>query len=157
MCGIGLMEAVKEINDPLTMDADAYLNDDFTQSKHYVWERTCVRPKKTCSKACGYNYSSWLRTQDPKSSYTKKIFDCFKCGKTSEGGRVVISGKYKKYICRHCARKQTTSDLRHLWEVFNLEHRQAYAKEYRRKHKKHLNTIRRNWRERRKLKGLPYT
>jgi hypothetical protein len=152
MCNISLDDAVKQLNNPLTMDIDAYLNDDTSGSAQYVFDRTCARPRKTCGKVCGWNYISWSRTHDPKSSYTKDIFDCFLCKKTSEGGRILVAGKKKVKVCRSCHRKQTTKALRQMWEELHREERNQYRNQWA---KDNPGKVRRAKRKARKKAGVP--
>lgn len=158
ICNITLDEAIEEKFGPLSTDTEVYLDDALLEKKknRYRWERTQKHGKKTCSKACGWNYTSWSRTRDPKSSYTKKVFTCFCCGDLKEGGRVIKDRRGKKttnlHICRTCHRKRLTRELRSLWEIFNKEHRRAYERAWQKAHpnktrkykRKYLERVRKN-------------
>lgn len=136
MCGITLENALKE-HFPVLYDPNIISDKRYFQAKarQYRWERTQKKPKKTCSKSCGFNYTSWQRTSDPKASYIKEKFDCDYCGNGSVGGRLIIKGKKTRfYVCRRCHRKRLTVELRRQWEIFNREYRNQYARNRREKY-----------------------
>ena len=139
MCGCSIDDYLRD-RYPALYNSKILTNLSYFQAKatHYIWERTQKKPKKTCCKSCGSNYTSWLRTQDPKRSYIKESFECDCCGKPTRGGRLIMrgNGSFKRNcfkLCRACHRKKITTDMRRIWEILNREKRSLYQKVWRKK------------------------
>jgi|WetSurSiteA1Bulk_404760.scaffolds.fasta_scaffold45636_2 hypothetical protein len=149
MCGIGLNEAVGQEFNVLKMTPDEIVNDlGDERKKQYIWERTQKNPKKTCSKSCGSNYTSWLRTQEPKRSYIREDFKCDCCGKASHGGRLLINHVRNYKVCRSCHRKNIITEGRRMWEIFNKKYRIEYQKAWRLANRDKYLKYKRRYRER---------
>lgn len=131
MCGISLDDAVKRLSDPLSMTPDEIIDGmgrEDERIKQYVWQRTQSRPKKTCSKICGFNYASHLKSLDPIHTYTNKSISCPLCNQKRDGGRLhVVSGK-RAWICRPCHRKFLTKNLQSMWEELHRDERNEYKR-----------------------------
>lgn len=137
MCDCTIEQAMSRSKDPLLMSVDEYLSD-VGGNKQFIWDRTCKNPKKTCSKACGWNYYAWLRNLDSKASYTHETFSCKLCGNSSNGGRIYISNNKKIKVCRKCARKKRGADATREWEVLNADRRAAKRLEWQRNNRKKM-------------------
>jgi len=156
MCGVTLENAVKSEFSVLKLSVDDIIDDGLDKRiNQYRWERTQKHPKKTCSRSCGFNYTSWMRTGDPKKSYIKDDFVCDCCGKRSSGGRLLVNGNKSRFsLCRRCHRKRITIEARRLWEIFNREHRLAYKQRWLKDHPTKMRTYKRRYLKR-KAKGIP--
>lgn len=150
MCNITLDEACRTLF-PVLYNHNTVSNTEYfeTKRKHYVWERTQRKPKDTCSWDCGQNYKAWRRTGEPKASYYAGQHDCDCCGGGSTRGRVIKQTKktvvHDFFLCIKCWRRKEIREGRRLWEIFNREHRVAYARAWRHKHQQQTKQYKRKY------------